>query len=433
MTREEIEVFYQERIGTDPTTSPYFKHYGIRALGAEIAYKIDLAKDILTTQFAELINPESEIVLLSKLMYQDGYIRFQKPFSVSCKITPTKDVVFDKNQEYTDGSNIYICREKTYLRANQESEVRLELGQAERITSRINRYDKFFKVPTEYTYRDIYDIEVYKGTDKLNFSQNFANEEGDYSLEILNDGTIQLVFKTTKRLKVNDTLKIYIYTTRENDETPFKLTPIQDENIDFSVSNIVKISNYEKYMSREEMQDLLKYSRDAGHTLIHNENYHNYLINNVNGIEILKVWQEYDELRENPNTNTTNKIYLSYISTNNVNLDTEIVEAINRAVYGKPVIIRPPKIIEVGIYVTVESRNIIPTTVIGTIKESLAGYYDDNIKKFNKDYIYRKIKDALFDTRDLSVNIQISDKGSFKNNAFYLLNIENISINIKRV
>jgi len=199
------------------------------------------------------------------------------------------------------------------------------------------------------------------------------------------------------------------------------------------VSNIVKISNYEKYMSLEEMQDLLKYNRDAGHTLVHNENYHAYLMNNVNGIEMLKVWQEYDELRENPNTNTINKIYLSYISTNNVNLDTQITEAIHRAVYGKPVIVRTPKIIEVGVFVTVESRSIIPTTVIGTIKENLIGYYDDSIKKFNKDYIYRKIKDALFDTRDISVNIQLSDKGSFKNNAFYLLNAENISINIKRV
>jgi len=436
-TREDIEVFHKERIGSDPISSSYFEHYGIRALGAELGYKVDLTRDTILSQISEFYNPTSELILLSKMMYQDGFIRFQKPYKISAKIKASKDVVLKKNQEFTDGANVYISSEEYYFMKDTDTLIELELGQIEQISKRINTYDDYFKIPLELSYRDIYKIEVMRENDSLNFSQSFAIKKGDFSLEVRLDGSLEVVIRTNNvygnNVKINDKLDIFIYTTKDSDDTPYSIEPIQDDNIEFLSSEIVKIGSHEKYMSIEQMQDTLKFNRDAMNLLVHNENYHDYLLANVDSIELLKVWQEYDELKENPASNTTNKIYLSYLSTGNVNLDQKITTIIQDAVYGKPVIIRTPKIIEVGISIVIESRSVVQLSILGKIKTILVGYYDDKNRRFSKDYIYRVIKDEVYTTKDIDVSIKLSDKGSFKNNAFYLVKEENINIESKRI
>jgi hypothetical protein len=336
--RDDIKQLLEQRVKENPLLSTYSKHYGFRALGNVLGYKIDKAVADMESRILEFYKPESERMLLSKLMYELGYIRFQTPMAVTINITARKDVLLEQHQSYTDGANLYLQKNDTYLQGGVPTEIEVELGTLDIKTIKIDKDKLYFKIPLGKSYRELYRIELFNiENEEIEYSQQFTRDEADYSLEIKLDGTIQIAIRLNntngKNVRYGDTVTAKIYSTFENNEEPTSLTILHDNAPDFEIKSIVKHQNYSRFMDLEEMSDILLYNKNINNTLIYNEDYRRYILKCVSGIKQLKVWHEQDEIKESGSTPClANAVFISYISNDNINLHNEIENAISRAV-----------------------------------------------------------------------------------------------------
>ena len=435
--REDIANFFEQKIKENPLLSNYFNHYGFRALSSVIGYKVDKALQDMESILYEFYSPESERILLSKLMYEIGYIRFQQPLSIIANIQSDSNLLLYRGQKYTDGANLYIQKNDVQLYSKIPTDIELELGSMDIKHVKVDKHTLYYKIPLYKSYRELYKIEIFDKRDReLIYSQQFLKDKADYSLEIKLDGTMQIVVRLNNtnglNIRYGDSLRVQIYTTTSIDEEPTSLQMIGSNANKVQVNYIIKKSNYKPYMTREEMKDILLYNKNINNSLIYNEDYRRYIISQVRDIEHIKVWHEQDEVKENGfNPCMTNGVFISYISADNKNLDREIISAINEAVYGKNVVIKRPIIQHIGIKIRLTNniRRRIPLSTLTQIKSTLIGYYDDIYTPITKEVVYTQIKKAV-ENLNVDIDIEVSSKGVFKNAKFFFVEEEDINIDV---
>jgi len=204
-------------------------------------------------------------------------------------------------------------------------------------------------------------------------------------------------------------------------------------NFDIICEEITQLKQHETPMSINRMKNVLKYNKNITATLVYNEDFKNFILQHIKGIELIKVWQQEDEDNENGvGVCNINKVFLSYIpKVDDVLVDTEIVALIEEAVYGKPVIIRKPNVINVSmsIYITNNTKKSISTLQQERIKTELIGYYDDKDRRLTRNLIYSTIVDVMRG-HDIDVDLTLSDMGLFLNADFYKVETENVTIKV---
>ncbi len=436
VNRSDITRYFENLVASDPRLAQYTKDLGVISLGNELGFKIDEALRDVRNQFTEFYEPDSEVVLLAKLMYELGYIRFQKPLIVSITIKSDTDITLERHQKFTDGIDIYILEEAVSLTADTEHTIELTRGTVRTVTSTIEVDSLYHKVSLGTTYRKLYAMEAIRGEDTLEYSQAFITESSDISFEIDINGELSLVARRNNvhgnNVLLGDTISVNIFETEPTDTLPTSMAVIG--NFDIICTNITKHDNYEPYLSISDMQMILKFNKNINNSIVYNEDYKSLIRAKVRGVEFLKVWQQEDEDRENGSLDCNiNKVFCSYIpSTDGNNLDSEISSLIGSTVYGKYVHFRSPIIhpITVGIEIVNNSKKSIAQVKQDEVKSVLAGYYDDVEKRLSKAILYKSIVNILKD-HDIDVDITMSEKSAIFHNAiFYNINLANITIEI---
>jgi len=436
--RDDIKLLLEQRVRENPILSKYYKHYGFRALANVLGYKVDKAVKDMQSRIFEFYKPESERILLSKLMYELGYIRFQTPLGLLLNVSTKSDVLLEHYQKYTDGANLYIQTKDVYVQNGVPTEIEVELGTLSVKEVVIDKERIYYKIPLEKSYREVYRVELSSDNgEEIIYSQQFVKDESDYSLEIKLDGTLQIVVRLNNtngsNIRYGDIVTAKIYSTIETNEEPTSLSILHENAPEIEIKDVTKIKNYKRYMDLEEMSDILLYNKNINNTLIYNEDYRRYLVRWIPGIKELKVWHEQDEIRENGSTPCiANAVFISYISIDNMNLNNEIENIIANAVYGKNIIIKEPILQSLGVRIKLTNniRRRIPLSTISKIKSLLTGTYDDIYNQINKETIYSKLKKNL-DVFNVDVSIDLSDKGIFQNQKFYEIKDTNITIDIE--
>ena len=389
------------------------------------------------SKISEFYNPTSEVVLLSKLLYEIGYIRFQKPLIISSNILSKNDIQLSQYQRFTDGVSIYLLDEDVNLVANEEQTVTMSLGTQRQITSVVSASAGLYhKIPLNTTYRKLYEFEVYRDGELLEYSQAFTKVSSDVSVEVEYDGSLELVVRigNTNGLNIQqeESLTVVIFETEPSDTIPTNLSMIG--GFDISVSSIAKEANYEQYLTLDEMDNILKYDKNINNTLVYDENYRNLILKEIRGINLIRVWQQEDEDKQNGVDGCNiNKVFVSYVPDELlVNIDDEIIDLVKETVYGKFVIVRPPIIREttLDIAITNNTKKSISLVKINNLKQELAGMYDDREKILSEPILYKNTVKSL-DGHDIDIVLTLSGKGDRLNEVFYNLDIGSINITVE--
>lgn len=437
VSREDVQSYFLSLVESDPRIAQHKDDLGIIALGNELGYKIDDAVNRNTNKITEFYMPSTEPVLLSKLMYELGYIRFQKPLVITADVKSGADVTLDKNQRFTSGVDVFILNESAALQSGVTENLSLTMATRREINVTVSNNNFFFKVPLGTTYRKLYDFKVYLGESELKYSQQFTTEDSDYSLEVDIGGNMILAVRTGntngQNVKISDALRIEIFETIPSDEVPGSLGIIGD--FDIICENIQKKSLYEPYLTIPQMQNILLYSKNINNSLVYNEDYKNLILAHVRGIQLIKVWQQEQEDQENGQLACNiNKVFVSFLSDNMrsvLELETDIRDTVNSTVYGKYVEFRDPLYVPITLQIDIvnNTKRSIQSIKVDEIKNTLNGYYDDIDKKINKATIYKTVIDALKEY-DIDVDITMTDKPEAQNATFYSIPTENITINV---
>lgn len=434
--RQDITDYFKNLVASDPRLEQYTEDLGIISLGNELGFKVDEAVKNIRNQFTEFYEPSSEIILLAKLMYELGYLRFQKPLIVSCTIKSDHDITLDKYQRFTDGIHIYILRESVNLTADTNHVISLTRGSVRTVTSIVEIDSMYHKIPLGTTYKKIFDLEALRGLDVLEYSQSFVSESSDTSLEVDVLGNLSLIIRREnvhgKNIILGDSVDVNIFETEPTDTIPTSMAIIGVNDI--ILTNIIKNESYEPYLSVSDMQRILKFNKNINNSIVYNEDYKGLIRARINGIDFLKVWQQEDEDIENGAQDCNiNKVFCSYIPTvANTDLGTTIVDLIETTVYGKFTTIRTPVIFPISISIDIvnNSKKSIAQVKQDEVKSIISGYYDDVEKRLTKAIIYKNIVKVLQD-HDIDIDIIMSDKSTeFINALFYNIDISDISISI---
>lgn len=434
--RQDITDYFKNLVASDPRLEKYTKDLGVISLGNELGFKVDAALQDIRNQFTQFYEPDSEVILLAKLMYEIGYMRFQKPLLVSLTIKSDTDITLDKYQRFTDGINVYILEDSVSLVADMESTITLTLGTIRTITSTIDIDSVYHKIPLDTTYRKVYRFEAKRGSDALEYSQAFISESSDVSLEVDINGDLFLVARRNNihgsNILLGDTITVNVFETIPIDTTPTSMAVIG--NFDIICTNITKYENYEPYLSISDMQRILKFNKNINNSIVYNEDYKGLIRAKISGIDFIKVWQQEDEDRENGALGCNiNKVFCSYIpATAGANLDNKIRNLIKTTVYGKYVIFRDPSIFNVSVKIQIvnNSKKSIATVKQDELRAKISGYYDDIEKRLTKAILYKDVVNTLTDN-DIDVDITMGKKSLvFENAIFYHISEEDVSIEI---
>jgi len=436
INRQDVTDYFMNLVKSDPRLTKYQNDLGIIALSNELGFKVDEAVKRISNSFTEFYDPNSETVLLAKLMYEIGYLKFQKPLIVNAKIKSNNDIVIEKNQRFTDGINIYLLNESVSLVHGIEQTIELTRGTIRTINTVVENDVMYHKVNLGTTYRRIYGISAKRGNDELEYSQAFITESSDVSMEVDIFGNLIMVIRTNnvhgKNVLLGDTISIDLMETEPTDTVPTSMAIIGIADV--ICTEITKAENYETYLSIQEMQRILKFNKNINNSLVYNEDYKSFIRANVRGIDLIKVWQQEDEDRENGSLACNiNKVFCSYIPVEEgSDLNDEIYNKVSNAVYGKYIIFREPSIFPITVEISIvnNSKKSIPLVKQNEIKQKISGYYDDVEKRLTKANIYKVIVETLKDN-DIDVDIRMSDKSNFFENAiFYHIAIDDINIDI---
>ena len=433
--REDVALFIKEQIANSPILSPIQNDIGVLSLMGEFDYKIDTLINRTANMISEYHNPTAEPVLLSELLYKNANIRFKSPIEVKATIKSGVDVTLQEHQKFSDGVNTYLLKDGVALEAGVETEIALFQGKKKTVRATANE-SLYLKLFTEETYKNVFDIKAYhsNGTELL-CSQQFTDDMADCMYEVTYNSNIQVCVRLNniqgKNIKKGEEVYIEVFTCGNIDTAPVGLG-IVGSGYDLIIENITVSKNYIPYMSIEEMIQELKYNKNPNNTLVFNENFWSLIMrSNISGISALKVWQQREEeLEVGVDTCNINKVFVCYVSDGNVN--SEIEELISKTVYGRIVVFKIPVIVEltVAINITNNISKKIPTQIIDTIKNKIAKLYDDVHDKISEGVIYRIVFDMLKGYNTDIAPIAMSNKGNYKNNKFYNISKDNISINV---
>lgn len=429
--RQDIIDFFNSLVANDSRLDGLQNDIGILSLGQEIAFKIDDAVSKYNNTLAEHYAPFSEVVLLSRLLYELGYIRFAKPISIISDIISDDTVVILKDTKFTDGISMYYNPNETSLIADTKTTINLNEGQITRYAFAIPAVTKYYKYDLRMSYQQIHKVEIYFGSsvNKLEFSQAFITPTSSWSFEINPNGNMHVVFRVGGELRVGDVVTIVMYSASDVLEMPEGMSII-GSSYDIQLDNIRLVNHYEPFMSIRDMQNILMFNKNINNSLVYNEDFYNYLLANVTGITRLKVWQRDQQLLEETNgVRECHAMAVWFTVEGTAGVGARISTAIANAVYGRYAIEVAPTTVVVGasIIITNNIDKPIPSELIQTLKLQIIGIYDDVRNKLNENIIYKVVAD-LFKVYDVVVDVNLSPKGIFSNAKFYNLNTVSVSI-----
>ena len=439
-----IDEYFLNLIRADDRLKEFEYDFGLGLISKSLDFKINTTLTTIQNEIKELYYPTLERNLLAHLLYKVGYIRFKKPLQVKTTLLSDDDVDLDKDDRFSDGKDLYLLDDSISLEADKETEVTLTLKEKYTLDEvEIKDSTLFFKIPlNNVTYKELVNFEVYKDDKKLIYSQNFVKDESEVSIEIINDGTLQLVILLHNEKALNldngDKLKVNYYLSTDTKICPTNLAIIEDGDYNLVCKNIKVNKNYQSPMSLNDMAEMIKFGRKNLGDICLNEDYRQFLYKNINNLKELKVWQEREENKEynNPSISNINKVFCSYITTDNETYNEEINKEIKNFIfnelYGKEVIIREANLIQLNLSVIIKTNDSYSETLSNTIKNEIVGIYDDLHTKIDENIIYRKVFEILVkNLKVFSLNVYLSDKGHYKNNKFFELKSENINIAFK--
>jgi len=435
--RQDVLNYLMGRIGQNEDIRYLLLDGGVSSLASVLGYKIDQSVAQQNADLSEFFYPTSELFLLSKLLYEVGYMKFPRPLKVRAKITSNDDVVVPQYERFTNGTDVFLLEEGTTLMGGQ---AKYAIFSRELLVQKnivVTSEKLFFKVLTELSYKEITRVEAYKNGTLLKYSQQFIDYSSDYSYEIRHDGTMQLVFSIGNTMGQNiqggDTITVNIFKTSRI-ETPDNLSTIS-QGYDIIVEEVELYDVGEDPMTIEEMQDIIKYRKNINATLIYNDDYRWHILQNVAGIKELKVWQQEQEDAENGvESCNMNKLFLTYIpNTDGTNLNQEITDLIWNTMYGKVVSIKEPFISDVSVTIDIlyNTSQEATTTAIENIKSKIVGYYDNQYSRITKYGVTALVFTSLSGI-DIDLEVDVSGTETLSNRSFNRVLYDNITINTAR-
>jgi hypothetical protein len=377
-------------------------------------------------------------------MYRVGYLRFKKPLEVYADVISSEDVLLPRYTRFSDGVDVYYLPYEIFLPANVSTKISLTLQDVYSFSTSVSESTLYFKIPTNYTYKDLVGANVYRNGEQLKYSQNFVDMEADYTYEITSDGKFQLciLLKNYRgmNIEVGDTLDVEIIVSTDTTEAPENLNIIESGFTSVSpCSNVVLKSNYKPYMSLDEMADMIRYGRKNIGDICLNEDYVQFIYKNFSEIFKLKVWQEKEEEEENGTAiSSINKVFVSYLkwdgTTGDIELDSRIIQYVQEQIYGKEVIVRNALVFPLQVTVLIETNDIFDNSLEQTIKNSVSGYYDDIHTPINNDVIYAKTFDVLRENlKYFTLSTSLSDKGAYENRKYFNIKPADVTVTFSRL
>ena len=439
--------YFLDIIKKNDKYSGFESDLGIILMAETLDFKINQVEERRAFNIQELSYPQTEEILLAKLLYEVGYVRFTLPLVVQCFLTSQETITLYGGFEFTSGDNLFMLDETILtLTAGEPTLCHATLQQVheEEITLSHNRV--YSKHVTGFNYKEIHKIQVSKDGELLKYSQNFIDYDADYSYEIdpLTNNVVILFLKENdkgKNLKGGEVLELSVFTTSSNEDAPEGLAPI--DNTQLVVDNIIISQNYRPPLGIEEMQHIIRYGRKSNGDLILNEDYRQHIMKNVSGLLFLKVWQEKEEnLETGADISNINKIFYSYIlegdettpdseRVNNLAINAQIQKTIGEAVIAKETIFKEAIIVTLtlNINITTEETHILNTDKV--VKSALVGYYDDSIKLISQAQVYKKVFTSLKNKLNVfDLTVEMDNKGIKHNQIIYKLDKDSVNVTI---
>jgi len=428
--------YFLKLIESNEFLKSFKEDYGLKLISNALDYKIKGSQKAINDEIRESYNPTKEETLLAYLMYKIGYLKFKKPMVLTASVKSDSSVLLPAGSRFSDGSFLYYTSNSVNLIADSIVEVDFEL---------IEKYSKIITVEngsvysyydTNISYKDISSVDIKKDGNTLVYSQNLIKLESDYTIEIKTDGTVSVVFFLNNEFGLNiksgDELEVEITTTSDKATQPDNLG-IVESGYDVVVSNINVKSNYEPFMSLQDMQNMIKYGRKNLGDLVLNEDFRQMILSNVSGIKEIKVWQQREEDLENEDLSNINKVFVSYILENGLVNDNDvtrnIISLIQSNVYGREAIVRTANIYQLSVGIVIYTDEALSLEWLEYIKDMLSGFYDDIHIKISESYVYMKVYSYLSTKLiNFRIDVNMTDKGDYFNNKFYSIEEENINI-----
>jgi len=438
-----IDEYFLNLIRADDRLKDFEYDFGIGLISKSLDFKINTTLATIQNEIKELYYPTLERNLLAHLMYKVGYIRFKKPLQIRATLLSNDDIELDKDYRFSDGKDLFLLDNSIKLEAGIETDVTLTLKEKYTLNNvEIKESNLFFKIPLNVTYKELVEFEVYKDGIKLEYSQNFVKDEADVSIEIIEDGTLQLVVMLHNENGLNldngDTLNVNYYVSTDTKICPDNLAIIEDGDYNLVCKNLKVESNYQSPMSLQDMADMIKYGRKNLGDICLNEDYRQFIFKNIPNLKALKVWQEREENLEyyDPNISNINKVFCAYITQDDKTYDEKINKDIQNFIfnelYGKEVVIKEANLIQLNVTIIIKTDESYSDTLVNSIKNQIIGLYDDLHTKIDEDTIYRKTFELLVKNMNIfSLSVFLSEKGDYRNNKFFEIKSENINIAFK--
>jgi hypothetical protein len=435
----QYDKYFLDLIENDPKLKDFKNDLGLALISKSLDYKIKSTQQIISDEIKENYYPTQQITLLAYAMYRIGYFRFKKPIKLNLQCMSDDTVILPAGSRFSDGESLYLTENDYAFTADEEQTI--VVTQAEKYTKQVTIDNGliYFYVPLNTTYDKFTKVEVKKGDKILTYSQNFVKFESDYSYEIDIEGNFQLVFllnnENGANLQKGDTLDITFYVSNNVSIVPNNMGLVEN-GYNLVVNNVSLNQAFEPFFNKEEMKQLIKYGRRNIGDIILNEDYRQFIYKNVAGLQLLKVWQENEENKQNGYELTNiNKVFCCYITkddkVNDFNINKNIINTVQKHIYGKEVVIRTTEIKDLYLNVLIKTNEKYATGLVEIIKNDITGYYDDIYKKINKDIVYTNTFEIVRNRiQTFSLSIDLTLKGDYKNEKVYRILLKNISVTI---
>ncbi|HIP19657.1 MAG TPA: hypothetical protein EYG70_00865, partial [Sulfurimonas sp.] len=155
--------YFLDIIKKNDKYSGFESDLGIILMAETLDFKINQVEERRAFNIQELSYPQTEEILLAKLLYEVGYVRFTLPLVVQCFLTSQETITLYGGFEFTSGDNLFMLDETILtLTAGEPTLCHATLQQVhkEEITLSHNRV--YSKHVTGFNYKEIHKIQVSK-------------------------------------------------------------------------------------------------------------------------------------------------------------------------------------------------------------------------------------------------------------------------------
>jgi len=436
----EISKYFIDLARSKEQTSGFENDLGVQFLAKGLEYKIDQTQKKIQEDVREMYSPRKKGTLLAYNLNKSASIYFKKPLIVKAKLLSDKDITLPKSTRFSDGNDVFYSVSPIIATKDIEQGIVLVCEIVTTQTFLIEEGKVFSYFDTGYKYDEIHKIKVVRKDKELNYSQNFIDWEGDYSLEIdpkTEEVSIVALLENERgnNLKTGDTLMVEVHTTSDLKEVPAGLMII-DSGYDLVIKNIEIQSNYSPPLTTKELIDNFKHTRYTYGDIVFNENFKQLIEKKVTNIELLKVWQEREQTLETGyNTGNINKVFISYVdksgNTANPDLEKQISQTVFDAIHGRMPVFKQAEIIEIGVAIEIKTNEPYPQTINDTLRGQLLGYYDDINSLLNETSFYGLVFTELKKVITVfELSVRITDKGQYRNRKIFHVGKDKVSINV---